>query len=264
MQSAKRGHSARQDLAQRQADFGAVSGASRMYLPALLALSLAAGSLPAQDLPDVPFKGLREHRFESQCVELASVRFNPAQGQAQDRFEAIEEHPAGGTRWIWRGKLGGGGAEYEISFDDGPSCDPGFGVRRVGGADLGSIAGEHLVLPGNGAIYVIRRSNRGFAGREKWLVRDDEVVEAPQEAYYVGMATRALKPLKLRAHTDPASEVIAEVGAGDPVLVVLQQRQADGNFGPYLVRTAFGLLGWVDDPGYGEERHFEDLSYLGD
>jgi hypothetical protein len=228
----------------------------------ILPLLLCAPALAA-DLPDVGFAGLTAHTFEGQCFGPRSVHFDPALARPMNDFEEIPDHPAGGYRTVLTGRLVAGGARYRLRYDDGPSCDPTYSLWPEGGdAPIGEFGGDHVVIPGNGFIYVIRRSNRSFEGREKWAIHKGALVEITQSHYYVGVSTPTLKPATLLQLTDASSTVIANVPKGEKVLVVVQQT-VDGRDW-YLVRTRFGLLGWIEDAAYGEERQFEGIQFLGD
>ena len=136
----------------------------RSALMLLLALSgsAAAGTDRAPQLPDVGFAGLRAHTAPSPCFGPVSVHFDPALASPRDDFIELPDHPAGGWRVLLAGRIDRNAQDrYEIRYDDGPSCDPTFTIWREGDeAPLGEFGGDHLVLPGNGFLYVIRRSNR--------------------------------------------------------------------------------------------------------
>lgn len=229
-----------------------------------LLLGLVTTTLAAADLPDVGFPGLTAHRFESICGGSPSVHFDQKLALAHNEFEAIEDHPAGGYRTVLVGRIDRNDADkYVIRYDDGPSCDPTFSLWKEGaGEPIGEFGGDHLVVPGNGFLYVIRRSNRSFEGREKWAIRDGALVEIAQPLYSVEVATTTRKAIELRQQTRPDSELIANVPKGESVTVVAEQ-SIDGSDW-YLVRTRFGLLGWTQDGGYGDERQFEAIEFMGD
>ncbi|HWS27008.1 MAG TPA: SH3 domain-containing protein [Xanthomonadales bacterium] len=224
---------------------------------------LLSAPLTAAGLPDVGFAGLTAHTFESQCFGPRSVHFDPVLAQPLNDFEEIPDHPAGGYRTVLSGRLVAKGMRYTLRYDDGPSCDPTYSLWPEGGDEpIGEFGGDHVVVPGNGYLYVIRRSNRSFEGREKWAIEHGALVEVTQSHYYVGVSTPTLKPLSLLQQPAADSTVIANVPKGEKVLVVVQQT-VDGRDW-YLVRTRFGLLGWTEDAAYGDERQFEDIQFLGD
>jgi|CXWL01.1.fsa_nt_gi hypothetical protein len=232
------------------------------------ALFASAAGFATEPLPDIGFPGLNVQRFRSDCVEASSVHFDPHLASPKDQFEPIEDHPAGGMRLVLQGRLSAESrTEYLFKFDDGPSCDPEFTVWNAeGGKDdgyVGSFSGEHLIVPGNGYLYVVRATNRSFEGREKWAIEGGELKEVKQPFYYVGKETRTLKALELRAEPSDGSVILARLPKGETVTVVLQQSVED-IAAQYLVRTRFGLVGWTTDTGYGDDRSFEGLQFLGD
>jgi hypothetical protein len=233
-----------------------------MRIRGFLLLSLSLPVLAA-DLPDVGFAGLAAHTFESQCFGSRSVHFDPGLAQPMDNFREIPDHPAGGYRTVLSGHLVAAGPRYILRYDDGPSCDPTFSLWPEGGDQpIGEFAGDHVVVPGNGFVYVIRRSNRSFEGREKWAIQQGALVEITQSHYYVGVTTPTLKPATLLQQPEAGASVIANVPRGEKVLVVVQQTLDGRDW--YLVRTRFGLLGWTEDAAYGDERQFQDIEFLGD
>jgi len=225
---------------------------------------LLSASVPAAEPPDIGFTGLKAHSFESQCFGPRSVHFDPALAQPKNDFEEIPDHPAGGYRTVLTGRIARSSKdEFELRYDDGPSCDPTFTLWRKGADEpIGEFGGDQVVIPGNGFLYVIRRSNRSFEGREKWAIHKGQLVEITQSHYYVGVTTATLKPATLLQQPETGATVIANVPKGEKVLVVVQQT-VDGRDW-YLVRTRFGLLGWTEDAAYGDERQFEDIQFLGD
>lgn len=233
---------------------------------ALLVLAFLAASAAARepgDLPNIGFDGLAVQRFERQCFGTGSVHYDPARASPRDDFIELADHPAGGWRVVLVGRLGADAQRYELRYDDGPSCDPTFTIWKEGAAEaLGEFGGDHVVLPGNGFLYVIRRSNRAFEGREKWQLRDGVLVQLAQPQLYVGLDTRTRRELHLLQQPAEGAGPLATVPAGVRVRVVLQQELAGRDW--YLVRTPFGLVGWTRDDAYGEDRLFEDLQFLGD
>lgn len=232
-----------------------------LWIPGLLITLIAHADSP----PDIGFANLRMQAVQSECFGPGSIHFDPALAEARDEFRVIADHPAGGQRLVLVGRLDRNSAQrYRIEYDDGPSCDPEFSIWLEGAAEpVGYISGEHLVLPGNGYLYMIRRSNRSFEGREKWEIKGGELVEVAQPLRYVGISTRTLKAIALRQTEAPGSTIIANVPAGETVSVVVQRSDTEGR-DQYLVRSRFGLVGWVDDGGYGDDRQFEGLLYQGD
>jgi hypothetical protein len=230
------------------------------WLLPLLYLTQALAAAPAESA----FPGLQSHSFPSSCFGPRSVQFDPSLATASDEFIEIPDHPAGGFRTVMVGRIDrNSAARFLLRYDDGPSCDPTFSLWPEGADEpIGELVGDQVLMPGNGFLYVIRRSDRSFESREKWRVGEQGLVEVPQSQYYVGVTTTTLKAVTLHATPNAEAAVIASVPAKVQVQVVLNQT-IDGHDW-YLVRTPFGLVGWTEDSGYGDDRQFEALQYQGD
>lgn len=127
---------------------------------------------------------------------------------------------------------------YLIDFDPGPSADPAFIITdEKTKKQVGTIGADALVVPGNGFIYAIGRTNNMHEERQKFVVRDGKLVEIEQPFSYVGLDTKAKVALTLTAAKD-GGEVIAKIPEGDALQVVIR----DGEY--LLVKTRFGLVGW--------------------
>lgn len=148
---------------------------------------------------------------------------------------------------------------YYIDFDPGASNDPVFAIFPEGGKSvIGTIDADHLVLPGNGFIYAFARTNKTFLERRKYLIQGDQLVESKQAFLYVGLDTKAKANFSLLSSKN-AGELVASVRKGDKVFVVLN----DGDY--YLIRTAFGLLGWLRLESIGQASSvIEGIYFAGD
>ena len=148
---------------------------------------------------------------------------------------------------------------YYIDFDPGASNDPVFAVFPEGGKfAIGIIGADHLVVPGNGFIYALARTNKHFLERRKYLIQDNKVIESKQPYLYVGLDTKANINFPLHASVT-GGEIIASIRKGDKIFVV--RNEGDN----YLVRSSFGLLGWVHiHPGNQESAVIEGIYFAGD
>lgn len=148
---------------------------------------------------------------------------------------------------------------YYIDFDPGASNDPVFSISPdPGKRSIGAIEADHLVLPGNGFIYALSRTNREFLEHRKFFIRDGKLVEARQPFIFVGLDSTANIPFQLRS-LPSAGDVVASIKKGDKVFVVLH----DGSH--YLVRSDFGLLGWLKVENFAQESSvIEGLYFAGD
>lgn len=128
---------------------------------------------------------------------------------------------------------------FLIDFDPGASGDPAFVVLPENAKSaIGVIEADHLVLPGNGSIYALARSNKNFIERRKYAIRDNKVVEVKQPYLYVGLDTQSNKNFGIYS-SKTEGELVASVRAGDKLSVLINE----GEY--YLVKTTFGLTGWV-------------------
>ena len=148
---------------------------------------------------------------------------------------------------------------FFIDFDPGASTDPVFSIAPFPGKrSIGTIEANQLVLPGNGYIYSVARINKNFLERRKFAVRKGELIEIRQPFLFVGLDGKTKVDLELRSQPS-AGEVVASIRKGDEVRVVLYDGQH------YLVRSAFGLLGWVKLKDVARENAvIEGLFYAGD
>lgn len=148
---------------------------------------------------------------------------------------------------------------YYIDFDPGASNDPVFAIFPEGGKSvIGTIDADHLVLPGNGFIYSLARTDKHFLERRKFFIQDNKVIESKQPYLYVGLDTRANTDFALHASVSGGA-VIASIRKGDKIFVVLNEGDN------YLVRSTFGLLGWVTIlPDNQESSVIEGIYYAGD
>lgn len=148
---------------------------------------------------------------------------------------------------------------YYIDFDPGASNDPAFAIFPEGRESvIGTIDADQLVLPGNGFIYSIARTNRHFLERRKYFVHDNKLIESKQPYLYVGLETKANIDFSLYASTT-GGDVVASIRKGDKISVLLNEGDS------YLVRSSFGLLGWIKiQPGNQQSTVIEGIFYAGD
>lgn len=151
-------------------------------------------------------------------------------------------------------------ARHFIDFDPGPSADPSFVITdEKSGQQVGSIGADSLVVPGNGFIYALGRSNNLHLVRQKFAVRDGKLVEIEQPFLYVGLESKAKVPLTLTAKKGEG-EVIANIPKGDALEVVLSDKEY------LLIKTQFGLVGWfkMKTDVMPDNAEIEGIYYAGD
>lgn len=163
--------------------------------------------------------------------------------------------------------LEGSTEKFIFAFSWGPSDDFCFIVYKddencslVGGMD-----GYRMYVPGNGYVYVEGHTNNSFNHRKKYMLKEGKFVESKQAFYYVGLKTVTNAPVKLYADTT-YTEIIAGLTENQPVEVLIADfRETSHDSHDFLIRTPFGLTGWVRiiDP-YPRSWYFWDIYYAGD
>ncbi len=221
-----------------------------------------------------PFGGLRQLELDRPpppVTEPVVVHFNPALAQplnidlgAQWRAECQCDDIPRVIRAL-RTHLSVGAHEwYVVDYDAGPSVDPTFYLYReadLAAGDsaqpLASLPGTQLYIPGNGALYLAGHSNSMFDRRRKFELRDGVIAETPQPYLAVDLTSRAKVALTLYA-SQTLQQPVASLPVGSELTVVL----ADGDY--YLLRTPFGLLGWVKIESTQASEVVEGLFFAGD
>jgi hypothetical protein len=155
-------------------------------------------------------------------------------------------------------RISGTGQEYLVVFSEGLSDDPTFKIYKGEETEpIFEAFATGIVIPGNGFIYTSGHTNNMFDERKKFELRKGLFVEVKQPFYFVGLASKTKKSITLYAAKNLKGPVAA-LPAGSPVTVLVNE----GKF--YLVKTEFGLVGWVKiDPNNSEET-IDGLVYAGD
>ena len=155
---------------------------------------------------------------------------------------------------------------YYVLFSEGPGDEP---ILYLLAADTSEnrrviLSGHEAIIPGNGYIYTRNRFNNTFLKRRKYVFKKGELVEIKQPFYYVGLTSKTVQPLILYDDKTAKNEV-ARLPADYEVEVLLTDETREGDSKWYLVRTPFGLTGWVKIKIYNLSQDvIEDLRYLGD
>lgn len=146
--------------------------------------------------------------------------------------------------------------EYSLVFSPGPSADPHFRIFKED-KKIYSIAGTELFIPGNGNVYSRGHTNSMFNVKKKFVFTGKTFYEAKQPYYYVGLKTKTTQPIKLYQNMG-LSKTIASLPKGAEVEVLLNK----GRF--YLLRTSFGLTGWIKIDQVMQNSGIDGLYYAGD
>lgn len=152
------------------------------------------------------------------------------------------------------------GPPYCVVFDPGPSEDPTFLVFRRESCRkspeeseaLLSVGATALIIPGNGFLYTSGHTDNYFDIRRKFEVKGRSIREVVQPFYFVGGkrrvqrpatldAKKPVEPVVLRSEKKDTAAVVATLPEGSECEVLLSDGPLSGWF---LVRTAFGLVGW--------------------
>ncbi len=141
------------------------------------------------------------------------------------------------------------GENFKVIFHQGESDDPTFVIQGDKGTSA-DFHGTELYLPGGPSLYVSGWTNSYFNHRRKFTFKGGSITEVEQPFHYVGLKSRVKRPEHLQdekktvtvtLYRDKSkSAVVARLGVGSEIEVLL----ADGPKW-YLVRTSFGLVGWV-------------------
>lgn len=169
------------------------------------------------------------------------VHYNPEFTEVIDE-EIKEGDPLffmpGGNQLVMKTKISKADKQkHTVVFTMGPSADPAF-IFYKGDKEIGRIAGLELYVPGNGSIYVSGHTNNMYDQRKKFIVQNGQIKEAHQPYYYVGLSTTTTKPIKLY-HNKSYKRELASLPKGAEIEVLINEGH------DYLVRTSFGLTGWV-------------------
>ncbi len=147
-----------------------------------------------------------------------------------------------------------------IYYSEGPSTDPNFTINIDD--KKWNVAAENLAINASGTIYVSGNINHFFKKRRKFKITSDGVKEIKQPFLYVGVKGKLLKPAKL--YSDKSyKNIVASLHKGYEVEVLLAEDNAN-----YLVRTQFGLVGWLhlkNEDNYAFHKPLiRGLGFLGD
>lgn len=224
---------------------------------------------------DEPFDYLENLTVFERDYMTTEVKYNASQTKVfnqsvselpeDDPFYYGEGGPSVMNVKVLKTKISPSGLDYYLIFSPGPSADPSFVFYKEGVYDKAAfnIMGLKVYIPGNGNVYVEGHTNNAFNKRRKFTLSNGEFVEAEQPFYYVGLKTRTLKPVKLYKSRN-LLEVIANLPADYSIEVLINDPE---NSSMFLVKTDFGLTGWIEIPGeymFGGNELIEGIFYAGD
>jgi hypothetical protein len=146
-----------------------------------------------------------------------------------------------------------------LRCDSGGSNDPQCVLSASQDPDKEGVAipGTLFVIPGDGCVYSGGHTNNMFSARALTCRKDGKLQQVAQPFSYAGFQSKALRKLTLYADKQK-SGIVTTISKGDFVEVVLQ----DGDF--FLLRDAFGLLGWAALEQSQQATDIEGFFYNGD
>lgn len=157
-------------------------------------------------------------------------------------------------------KVGGpNGTPMALICDAGPSGDPSCTFGVPGDPEKStSLPGLRFAIPGDGCVYASGHANSYFPERRKYcLTKSGDLAEVMQPALYVGLKSKALRPVTLYSERS-LQTVVARIEAKEAIEVLLLQDDL------YLVRDAFGLIGWAKIEAEQKAVDVDGLFYAGD
>ncbi len=120
---------------------------------------------------------------------------------------------------------------------------------------VGQISTMHLIIPGNGYLYTKGHINNMFYMKRKYQIKNLKLLEIIQPFFYVGKTTKTLKPISIYSNKDLTHKV-ARLPKGYQITILLNQ----GSY--YLLKTGFGLVGWVKLSGMQKKKRvFKEIYF---
>ena len=152
----------------------------------------------------------------------------------------------------------------DIFFDQGPSDDPEFIVSRKNGKVIGRINALEFYITEQNIIYTNGHTNNMFNKRRKFQLFQDTMMEIQQSFYYVGLKSKTNSTLTLYK-SKTGNEIIASIPKDYIVEVLLSDPETNDSEKLFLVRTEFGLVGWLRlKESYTYDTPIEGLRFMGD
>ena len=234
----------------------------------LFVLLLITASVHASEMPKIvpsPFPGLKTYQVPQNMGPTSQqVSYDPAITQLLSawgdeeprarREDVYEDMQRLMVTQVDRTKH----ERYLVYFYDGASNDPAFFLfNEKTKQKIGAIGTDYLLLPGNGFIYAIGRTDKFHLEHRKYMIRDEKIVEIQQPFLYVGVESRANVQISLKS-VKTGGDIVATIPKGDRLFVVLSDDKH------LLIKTSFGLLGWFEVRGNRENPEIEDIYFDGD
>ena len=151
---------------------------------------------------------------------------------------------------------------YTVVFSYGPSADPSFLFYKTSNPDEAVFVswGMQLYLTANGFFYISGHTNNTYDARRKFKIANDTISEVVQPYHYVGLKTRTKQAITLYSD-DNMKNIVAQLPPKYPIEVLLADQSEEFK---YLIKTDFGLVGWVKFDMIYMDDQIEGLYYSGD
>lgn len=152
--------------------------------------------------------------------------------------------------------------KFCVVFSWGPSFDPEFKIYEESDPKnaIFRIQAKKLYINGSSSVYSEGHTNNFYNHRKKYSFKNGQFTEVAQPFYYVGLNTESSAPLTIWQSPQMQKEV-ARIPANYPIEVLVNQEGSN----MYLVKTDFGLTGWVELKGMMRgQTNIKGLFYAGD
>ena len=143
------------------------------------------------------------------------------------------------------------GQPMHVFFTEGPSADPEFMIHAKDGKEpLLSVGATTMYIPKGKNVYAEGWTNSMFNQRRKFTFDTKKFTEVKQPYYYVGLKGKVQRTpvdegtVVVTLYADKTkTQKVAVLTEGSEIEVLLSD---DPKW--YLVRSSFGLVGWVEIP----------------
>lgn len=151
---------------------------------------------------------------------------------------------------------------FTIDCDYGLSADPNCTFFQEINGKLKKVIqlqGLHFAFPGNGNIYVDGHTNTMFDVRQKYEWHNGSFSLVKQPVNFVGLNATTRVSISLFS-TQEYKQSVATLPKDSAILVVINEGEH------YLVKSPFGLVGWVRIPNGAEQKDspIDGIFYAGD
>lgn len=133
-----------------------------------------------------------------------------------------------------------------ILYSEGMSVDPMFTVLSKNKKTLRRFWCTEFFINTSGTIYTSGHTNNMYNRKRKFQLEGDTIKEIIQPFSYVGVKGKLLKSIKLYKEK-VGTELVAQLTKNHEVEILLGDSSVEdfGNDLFFLVKTEFGLVGWL-------------------